>query len=75
MPAEMPDDVAAERRAEQLRDNHERAEEALDFGALLQGEELADNDERQRHQAARADALDGPAGEQHRHGLGEPADQ
>jgi hypothetical protein len=63
-----------EQRPGHGRDGEAGAHEALVLGALTSGHDVGDDRLRQDHQAAATEALHGPAGDEHRHAVGEAAD-
>ena len=72
VPAERVGQEATERRAEQGGDAEHGAEQALVLAALLGGEQVADDRQRDREQRAGAEALDAPEQDQLLHGLRQP---
>ena len=71
VPAQVLGQPAADERAGDERDAEHGPEEALVLAALLRGEQVADDRERDREQRACADALDASEQDQHAHVLTE----
>ncbi len=70
----MVDEEAAEQRADDGRDAEDRAEVALVLAAFAGRDDVADDRERDHHQAAGAEPLQGAEGDQLRHRLREAAE-
>ena len=71
VPADVLGQEAADERAGHERDAEHGPEQALVLAALLRGEQVADDRERDREQRTGADALDASEQDQHRHVLAE----
>ena len=73
-PREVVDEEAAEERADDRRDAEDRTEDALVTAAVARRDDVADDGDRRRDQAARAEPLDRPERDQLGHVLRDPAE-
>src|SRR5581483_5116046 len=74
-PREVVDEEPAEQRPDHGRDAEHRAEQALVAAALPRRDDVADDGDRRRQQAARAEALQRAERDQLRHVLRDPAER
>ena len=74
-PAERVDEERPQRRPGERRRAPDGAEESLDAGALLEREDVAEDRQHDRHDAARAEALEAAEDDELRHRLRERREQ